>query len=133
MMNSLNIAHELTLKQESFPLTVMYMESLEELGYCYQYISYFLKDSQYIGDKIPENCIFAQYHKDYTHDMKHHIVHELTKDNPRIRLVLATMALGMGLYRKNYSLQTANNLGGVYARDRQSGEERSCGTCDFVL
>lgn len=85
------------MKRESFPLTIIYVESLEQLGYFYQYISFILKDSQFVGDRIPENRIFAQFHKDYTHDMKQHIVQELTKETPRIRLVLATVALGMGL------------------------------------
>ncbi|OWF45327.1 ATP-dependent DNA helicase Q1 [Mizuhopecten yessoensis] len=73
------------------------MESLEALSYCYYYISYHLQDLQYRGENVPENRIFGQYQKDYTDDMKRHIVTELTKENPKFRLVLATVALGMGL------------------------------------
>ncbi|XP_033731720.1 ATP-dependent DNA helicase Q1-like [Pecten maximus] len=91
------IADGLKTQLGIFPVTIVYMESLEALSYCYQYISYCLQELQYSGEQLPENRIFGQYHKDYTDDMKRHIVTELTKENPKIRLVLATVALGMGL------------------------------------
>ncbi|WAR18289.1 BLM-like protein [Mya arenaria] len=91
------ISKELCEKLVEFPVTIMYMESLEALGYCYQYVSHDLKEKQYTGEAIPENRIFAQYHTDYTQDMKRHIVNELTKETPKLRLVMATVALGMGL------------------------------------
>ena len=85
------------LKRENFPLTMVYIESLETLVYFYQFLNYELKEDQYIGDPIPENRIFGQLHKDYTNPMKQHIISELRKEIPTIRLVLATVALGMGL------------------------------------
>ncbi|XP_021342947.1 uncharacterized protein LOC110443215 [Mizuhopecten yessoensis] len=91
------ITEDLKTQLAGFPVTIVYMGSLEALSYCYYYISYHLQDLQYRGENIPENRIFGQYHKDYTDDMKRHIVTELTKENPTLRLVLATVALGMGL------------------------------------
>lgn len=71
---------------------------MEALGYAYQYLNNTLRDLQYNGnEQIPENRLFAQYHTDYTSDMKKHIVADLAKDKPTTRLVLATVALGMGL------------------------------------
>lgn len=93
----LPIAQELKTKRDQFPLTIVYVECLEALGYFYQFINYELKEDQYIGDAIPENRIFGQFHKEYTSAMKQHIISELRKEDPKIRLVLATMALGMGL------------------------------------
>lgn len=49
------------------------------------------------GVNTPENSVFAQYHKAYTKDMKFHVVLNLLKVKPKIRLVLATVGLGMGL------------------------------------
>lgn len=46
---------------------------------------------------VPENRLFGMYHKDYTPRMKSLIITELRKVNPVLRLVLATVALGMGL------------------------------------
>lgn len=91
------LTQELKDLGDRYPVTIVYVESLEALGYFYQYINYELKDDQYIGDPIPENRIFGQYHKDYTTAMKLHIVTELKKEKPKLRLILATVALGMGL------------------------------------
>ncbi|XP_069123906.1 ATP-dependent DNA helicase Q1-like [Argopecten irradians] len=90
---------ELKSKLLAFPVTIVYVENLEALGYYYQYLNSTLGELQYapISNKIPEGRIFAQYHTEYTADMKTHILRELQKDNPHIRLVVATVALGMGL------------------------------------
>ena len=90
---------DLKEKLLTFPVTVVYCDNLETVGYGYQYISDKLGEFQYVPkeEKIPENRIFAQYHKDYTEKMKNHIISELRKESPKIRLVLATVALGMGL------------------------------------
>ena len=83
----------------SYPVTVVYVNNLESLGYCYQYIENLLQEDAYNPrtEKSPENRIFAQYHKDYTTRMKDHIVKELRKPTPKLRLIFATVALGMGL------------------------------------
>ncbi|XP_048730661.2 ATP-dependent DNA helicase RecQ-like [Ostrea edulis] len=93
------IARELRGKLLSFPVTVVYVNDLASLGYCYQYIEDELQDNAYHPktEKIPENRIFGQFHMDYTLRMKAHIVDELRKSNRKIRLVFATVALGMGL------------------------------------
>jgi ATP-dependent DNA helicase RecQ len=52
---------------------------------------------QFCGEPIPQNRIFAQYHKDYPNTMKQLIVSELVKERSNLRLVLATVALGMDL------------------------------------
>ncbi|XP_046568495.1 LOW QUALITY PROTEIN: Bloom syndrome protein homolog [Haliotis rubra] len=93
------LAEDLCDRLAGFPLTVVYINNDEALGYCYQYVARHLKEKAYIPKEspIPENRIFAQYHKAYTDEMKTHIVSELRKYKPKIRLVLATVALGMGL------------------------------------
>ena len=91
------IAQELLEKKENFPLTIMYVESLESLGYFYQYLTSELQDNAFVGEHAPENRIFAQFHKDYPDTMKQFIVREIVKPSSRIRLVFATIALGMGL------------------------------------
>ncbi|XP_062587288.1 uncharacterized protein LOC134248910 [Saccostrea cucullata] len=88
---------ELGEKRISFPVTIMYVDNLEALGYFFQYTVYKLQDLGYEGEKIPQNRIFAQYHKDYPESMKKIIIQELTKLNPKLRLVFATVALGMGV------------------------------------
>ena len=93
------IAQELKIHLRKFPLTIVYVESLEALGYFYQVLNHELKELQYDPPhlKRPENRLFAQYHTEYTTQMKSHIIQEIKKENPSLRLVLATVALGMGL------------------------------------
>lgn len=88
------ITTNLLLELDAFPLTIVYMENLEALGYVYRYFSNTLKEKQYIpvDEQFAENRIFAQYHTDYTPEMKHHIVIELRKPSPKIRVTLATVA-----------------------------------------
>lgn len=91
------LCEEMKEKRENFPVTIVYVENLESLGYFYQYLKSEMKEYQYMGEPKPENRIFAQFHKDYTEAMKCHIISELKKENPTLRLVFATVALGIGL------------------------------------
>jgi superfamily II DNA helicase RecQ len=68
------VANELKEKLTNFLLTIMYVESLECLGYFYQYLAHELKEMQFCGEPIPPNRIFAQYHNDYPNTMKQLIV-----------------------------------------------------------
>ena len=75
------------------------MDSLESLAYCYQFTEEFMDCDAYepADNSTPDNRIFAMFHKDYISRMKTHIITELRKPSPKIRLILATVALGMGL------------------------------------
>ena len=95
-----DLVGQLETELERFPVSIVYCDSLQSVGYCYQYTANRLGRKQYFpagADTIPENRLFAQYHKDSTDDMKRQIVSELQKPQPTIRLVFATVALGMGL------------------------------------
>lgn len=48
----------------------MYVDNLEALGYFFQYAAHNLQDLGYDGEKIPQNRLFAQFHKDYPESMK---------------------------------------------------------------
>jgi superfamily II DNA helicase RecQ len=56
-----------------------------------------LGNKQYVGEIKPENRLFAQYHQQYSEKMKRFVVKEMCKENSRVRLMFATVALGMGL------------------------------------
>lgn len=94
-----DISKEFEQKLDQFPVTIVYCDGLESVGYSYTFINQTLGERAYFDrdDKTPENRMFAQYHKGYTPRMKTHIINELAKPNPRLRLVFATIALGMGL------------------------------------
>lgn len=89
---------ELKSLKSALPVTICYMDSLESLAYCHQFTEEFLGEDAYDPvEQVPENRIFAMFHKDYTTRMKTHIITELRKPETKIRLILATVALGMGL------------------------------------
>lgn len=90
------VISELREKRLLFPVTIMYVDNLEALGYFFQYAAHNLQDLGYDGEKNPQNRLFAQFHKDYPESMKKLILQELTSLNPKPRLVFATVALGMG-------------------------------------
>jgi len=46
---------------------------------------------------MPENRLFAQFNTDYTEDKKKHIISDMSKKKTTTCLILATVALGMGI------------------------------------
>lgn len=97
------LCQELKEQRTNYPVTIVYVESLDSLGYCYKYLEQELGRDAYEPKEnpIPENRIFGMYHKDYTRKMKACIIKELCNDEPKLRLILATVALGMGLNAKS--------------------------------
>lgn len=80
---------ELKSLKSAFPVTIC-MDSLESLAYCYQFTEEFLDEDAYDPvEQVPENRIFAMFHKDYTTRMKTHIITELRKPETKIRLIFA--------------------------------------------
>ncbi|XP_071138395.1 uncharacterized protein [Mytilus edulis] len=75
------IAEQLYEQQSDFPLTVVYVENLESLGYYFRYLEYELKENGF----------------DYQETMKQHIVKDLCQRKPILRLVLATVTHGLEL------------------------------------
>ena len=96
----LDIAKELKENPTTYPITLFYTDT-SVISYSYWFMEDYLGDQQYIGPKEPENRIFAQYHAEYTAKMKKHTISELCNPNSKIRLVFATVSLGMGLNAKH--------------------------------
>ena len=94
------IVDELISQKEEYPLTILYSD-VSVIGFCYWFFEKKMGEQQYVGDSRPENRLFAQYHASYTEKMKTHIVSEICNDKSRIRIVFATVALGMGLNAKS--------------------------------
>ena len=95
-----DLCTELSSQKLDFPITVVYTDT-DTIGYCYWLTERIMQKEQYIGDPIPENRIFAQYHQVYSEEMKIHIINELSSGRSKVRLIFATVALGMGLDAPN--------------------------------
>lgn len=93
------IAEQLKVEQTEYPLTIIYLP-LKWCGTAYNLFCEVLGDSQYFpkySARVPQNRLFAQYHAPQTTRMKHEILQQLMQENPTVRVVFATVALGMGV------------------------------------
>ena len=95
-----DISSELKTNKLEYPLTIVYTDT-PVIAYCYSTMNELLGSEQYVGDAIPENRVFAQFHAEYRETMKQHITREICSQKSRILLVFVTIVLGMGLNAPN--------------------------------
>ena len=93
------IALDLKGKKVNYPTTIMYLP-LRWCGFAFKYFEKQLGDEQYYpssAEAKPENRLFAQYHAPQTAAMKEQILKELSTSTSKIRVIFATVAMGMGV------------------------------------
>ena len=93
------IAKDLLKKKNEYPITIVYVP-LRLCGFAYKLFEYVLGVEQYfpIGClPIPSNRLFAQFHAPQTNQMKEEILKQLCSQCSIIRVVFATVAIGMGV------------------------------------
>lgn len=93
------IAQDLLKEQTNYPLTIIYFP-LKWCGFAYKIFESVLGSSQYFpagSMPVPENRLFAQFHSPQTQEMKDEILKQLCSSESTIRVVFATVALGMGV------------------------------------
>ena len=97
------IAKGLLHKNIDYPLTVSYI-SLKLCGFAYRLFENVLENKQYFlvgSDKIPSNRLFAQFHAPQTSQMKGEILMQLCSVRSTVRVIFATVAMGMGVDIRN--------------------------------
>ena len=70
------------------------------MDFAFNYLDKHLGKEQYYpsdAESIPENRLFAQFHSPQTNAMKNQILTELSASQSKLRVVFATVALGMGV------------------------------------
>ena len=93
------IAEDLLKEWINYPLTIIYIP-LKWCGFAYKIFESVLGNSQYfpIGSMpVRENRLFAQFHSPQTQEMKDVILKQLCSSESTVRVVFATVALGMGV------------------------------------
>ena len=93
------IAMALLEKKTAYPLTVVYVP-LRWCGFAYKLFESVLGSSQYYPpgcSEIPENRLFAQFHASQTKKMKDQILSEMCSPVSVVRVIFATVAIGMGV------------------------------------
>ena len=82
-----------------YPLTLIYLP-LRWCGFAYKLFESVLGNKQYFpadASPVPQNRLFGQFHSPQTADMKEEILQQLTSPDSTIRVVFATVAMGMGV------------------------------------
>ena len=79
-----------------YPLTIIYLP-LRWCGYAFKLFEQILQEKSYLPENTidPRHRIFAQFHAAQTEIMKQEILDELTSAESIIRVVFATVALGL--------------------------------------
>ena len=93
------IAKNLLAQKIEYPLTIVYL-NLRWCGFAYRLFERFLGREQYFptgADPTPENRLFSQFHSPQTAAMKEKILNELGHSHSKLRVVFATVAMGMGV------------------------------------
>lgn len=93
------IANGLLKNAINYPLTVIYL-SLKWCGFVYKLFEHVLRDNQYYPPGCPaepRNRLFAQFHAPQTISMKEEILEQLHAATSTVRVVFATVAMGMGV------------------------------------
>jgi superfamily II DNA or RNA helicase len=83
----------------AYPLTIIYI-SLRLCGFAYKLFEHVLGIEQYFpsgATSIPANRLFAQFHSAQTNQMKEEILKQLCSGKSTVRVVFATVAIGMGV------------------------------------
>lgn len=83
-----------------YPITDIYLP-LKWCGFAYKLFESVLGNYQYYPKNsfaVPKNGLFGQFHAPQTNDMKEEILQQLTSPNSTVRVVFATIAMGMGYY-----------------------------------
>ncbi|XP_065933778.1 uncharacterized protein [Magallana gigas] len=89
----------LLMNMNSFPLTIIYSK-LKWCAYGYDLAKRILKEEMYNGTPCPENSCVVQYHSTQPENVNSQIIEDL-KSNKKVKVVLATVALGMGADLRN--------------------------------
>ena len=93
------IARSLLQQKIEYPLTIVYVP-LKLCGFAYKLFEHVLGEEQYFptgSAQIPMNRMFAQFHAAQTSQMKEEILRQLCSRRSIVRVVFATVAIGMGV------------------------------------
>lgn len=132
----LPIMKDLKDKKTEYPLTIIYLP-LQWCGYAYNLFDHYMGLQQYFPDGTsaePCNRLFAQYHSPQTQKMKDEILKQLSSTNCKVRVIFATVAIGMGVNIPNVRCIIHSRFSAtVLPRDRKSWERWQASKSNPVL
>ena len=93
------VALKLLELRSHYPITIVYLP-LKWCGFVYALFTSILGHKQCYpedADAVPKNSFFRQFHAPQTDEMKEEVLCQLTSSNSTVRVVFATVAMGMGV------------------------------------
>ena len=90
------IVNDLLKNRVNYPLTILYL-SLKWCGFVYKLFEHVMGDQYYPPNvaAVPKNSLFAQFHAPQIDSMKEEILEQLHSQKSTIRVVFATVAIGI--------------------------------------
>lgn len=135
------IAKDLKTELADYPLTLIYLP-LKWCGYAFKLFLDILGDASYFpvnAEKIPENCLFGQFHAPQTEQTKQQMLKQLTckSRNSTIRVVFATIAIGIGVnipsIRQVIHIGAPRTLKSYYQEIGRGGRDGKSTKAFFIL
>ena len=91
------LANKLISYQQSCPKTVVYSHSIITVANIYSYLMAQLGDRAFRGGVVdPQQCLLSMYHAHIAEPLRKHTLSEFGKPDSVIRVVVCTIAFGMG-------------------------------------
>ena len=122
------ILHSLRVQRKQAPRALVYCRSLNTCSDLYAYFHHELGDSSYWPDGAPhlsDNRLFGMFHSNTPQHNKDVIMHNLAVPDGVVRVVFATVALGMGVNFKDVNLVV--HYGAPQSLDDYFQESGRCG------
>ena len=96
------LAYEIRLKSLSTKRTIIYCQTIKQCCVIYNIFNLELGNLMYIGgNRDPKNRMVEMLHSNTPQSVKKHVMHMFSESDSHLRILVATIAYGMGVNSKN--------------------------------
>ena len=95
------LLNEMNEKGVEADRTLIYCQTRKHCGLLYRLFEIHLKDKFYHGCAKPKNRVVEMYHASTPDNVKKHIIENLSDESGHIRILISTIAFGMGVNCKS--------------------------------
>ena len=96
-----SLIFELKANNVSTPRTIIYCQTRKQCSVVYRIFEVYLGKDMYHEQPTPQNRMVEMYHAGTAKSVKDHVLQNMTKDTGHIRVLICTIAFGMGVNCKS--------------------------------